>query len=89
MHKPKAAAPTTEETVLRQRQVDELARLDDEENRRLKVLVRGRSSNALTSRRSAGGRGSGGADSGGSASLGGGAPRGSLVGRMRVGMAGV
>lgn len=42
MKSPKAPAPTAEETVMRQRQVGELARLDDEENTRMKRLVRGR-----------------------------------------------
>ena len=38
--KPKAPKPTAEETLMRQRQVEQLAKLDEEENRRLKGLLR-------------------------------------------------
>lgn len=38
--KPKQAAPTQEEVYLRQRQTEDLAKLDEEENRRLKGLTR-------------------------------------------------
>lgn len=40
MKKPKAPAPTTEELAMRRRQTEELARLDEEENRRVKGLSR-------------------------------------------------
>lgn len=40
--RPKAQAPTTEERAMRRRQTEELARLDDEENRRVKALARQR-----------------------------------------------
>lgn len=53
MKRPKAPQPTAEENVLRQRQVDELTRLDDEENTRVKRLARGRlGAGSLLSRRS-------------------------------------
>lgn len=38
--KPKQQPPSAEEKALRQRQVNELARLDEEENRRIKRLSR-------------------------------------------------
>lgn len=62
MKKPKAQPETTEEKVMRSRQVEELARLDDEENTRVKRLVRGRlgAGSMLSGRRSSsrGARGS-------------------------------
>lgn len=42
MHSPKAPAPTRDEQLMRTRQVEELTRLDEEENRRLKGLTRSR-----------------------------------------------
>lgn len=60
MKKPKAPQATTEEKLLRSRQVEELARLDEEENRRVKGLVRGRmGAGSLLSGRRSGGRGRG------------------------------
>lgn len=54
MRKPKAPQPSNEEVVLRQRQIEELARLDEEENTRVKRLVRGRlGSSTLLGRRGA------------------------------------
>ena len=38
--KPKRPKPTSEELVMRQRQTEQLARLDEEENRRLKSMTR-------------------------------------------------
>jgi len=43
MKSPKTPKPTAEETKMRQRQVEDTARLDDEENVRLKRIARGRS----------------------------------------------
>lgn len=40
--RPKAQQPTTEERAMRRRQSEEVARLDDEENRRVKALARQR-----------------------------------------------
>lgn len=55
MKKAKAPAPTAEENLLRKRQTEELARLDDEENTRMKRLVRGRlGASSLLGRRSSG-----------------------------------
>lgn len=42
MKKPKAPKPTAEETIMRNRQTQELARLDEEENRRKRSIMRGR-----------------------------------------------
>lgn len=60
--KPKAPKPSKEEVQLRQRQVEESARLDDEENVRFKRILSGRLGNRRllsSSRRTAGsGRGS-------------------------------
>lgn len=56
--------PPPQDTTLRDRQVTELARLDDEENTRLKRLVRGRlGPGSLLSRRSGGRSESGGSTS--------------------------
>lgn len=62
MKSPKQPAPTSEEIALRKRQTEDLARLDDEENRRIKGLVRGRlgAGSLLSGRRSGGSGGSGG-----------------------------
>lgn len=82
MKRPKAPAPTAQEVQMRDRQAVELARLDDEENTRVKRLIRGRlGAGSLLGRRS-GGRaqrgggmvtysGGGGGDSGGYAGAGG------------------
>jgi hypothetical protein len=52
MHSPKIPGPTAEETRLRASQVDELARLDDQENMRVKRLTRGRTGGTLLGARS-------------------------------------
>jgi len=54
MRTPKAPAPSREQEVLQQRQTTELARLDEEENRRIKALTRARigAGSLLSARRS-------------------------------------
>lgn len=58
--KSKAPEPTTEEVALRARQMEDLSKLDEEENRRIKGILRSQSSGRLfrmggtTSRRGAG-----------------------------------
>lgn len=86
MKRPKQAPPTTEETVMRTRQVEELVRLDEEENTRVKRLVRGRvgAGSMLSARRGAAataGGGSGGVGGGGG---GGGSTGGASSGRGMV-----
>ena len=90
MKKPKAPKEPADSLALRARQIADLAKLDEEENRRIKALFRGRSGGRAF--RSAGGgagsavsaaRGSGGGGysggSGGGGSRGGGRSRPSLL----------
>lgn len=58
MKSPSSKPPpdTTEEIALRQRQVGELSKLNDEENKRIKGLLRAQSSGRLFSSRGGGAR---------------------------------
>lgn len=86
MHRPKQPAPTSEEIALRKRQTEDLARLDDEENRRIKGLVRGRlgAGSLLSGRRSGG---SGGAAAPAAASTSGRGSSSLMVAGLRAAMA--
>ena len=78
MHTPKIPGPTAEETRLRASQVDQLAQLDDDENKRVKRLTRARlGASSLLGRRAGGSTsapsgGGGGSSGGGGYSLPGG-----------------